>query len=102
MFNLSYKDKSIKNFWFKNKNITKFFRNENFHKILIKNKKNCNEPVFKLHKWKKKYQSISNLNKVCMLTGRSRSIISPYLFKRQIFKIQFMKNNIPNMIKNKF
>lgn len=73
-----------------------------FNKVLIKNKKNENEYIFKLKKVNKRNFSISFLNKVCLLTGRSRSIISPFLFKRQIFKINLMNNKIPNMIRNKF
>lgn len=94
--------KSIFKYYYKYNNVAKSYNTEIFNNLLKKNNRNENEYKFKLKKKNKKNFSISFLNKVCLLTGRSRSIISPYSLKRQIFKIHLMNNNIPNMIRNKF
>lgn len=101
----NFKSKSIMNFHFKNYHVKRKSNNVIFNKVFIKNDNSEYEYQdyykFKFQKYNKSYESISKLNKVCLLTGRARSIINPYLLKRQIFKLNYMSNNISFLVKKK-
>ena len=101
MFIYKRKSSEVSNLIFKKKFFVKKEKKKLYYAIIRSNKRQSLLLHYKLKIKNKNYQSICKQTNVCFKTGRHRSVVQEFNFKRQMYK-KFLNKNFGSFLKKKF